>query len=481
MKKQCTLLVKDFVNVRFKNLDPVTSKKLSDALRFDVPNARHMPSYKLGRWDGTVSFCTAIGNTYLNLVDRLLPILDRAGYEIEIEDNRPSYEFEFSAIDENLFAHKVWPEGHNNAGQPIILRDYQVEAIKVFTENLQSVQEISTAAGKTIILAALSALCEPYGKTIVIVPNKSLVVQTAEDYANLELDYGVYYGDKKEIGHKHTLVTWQSLASLEKSNPDLLKQMLKDVICVICDECHSSKATVLKSLLTKQFAHVPIRFGLTGTVPLEEHEFFALLAGIGSTVNRIKAVELQERGFLSKCHIEIVQIKDDYIEFESYDDEHKYLVTDPTRLEHISKMIREWSNDGNTLVLVERIETGEFFEKLIPNSVFISGDTKVKDRQVEYKAIQQLDNRIIIATFGVASVGVNAPRLFNLVLLEVGKSNTRILQAVGRTLRKAHDKDFAQIYDVCSTMKFSRRHLSKRKTFYNKAEYPCSTRKVSSK
>jgi superfamily II DNA or RNA helicase len=40
---------------------------------------------------------------------------------------------------------------------------------------------------------------EQYGRSIVIVPNKSLVVQTEEDYVNLGLDVGVYFGDRKEL------------------------------------------------------------------------------------------------------------------------------------------------------------------------------------------------------------------------------------------------------------------------------------------
>ena len=59
----------------------------------------------------------------------------------------------------------------------------------------------------------MSAQVEKYGRSIVIVTNKDLVTQTYADYANPGLDVGVYYGDKKELGHNHTIVTWQSLNS----------------------------------------------------------------------------------------------------------------------------------------------------------------------------------------------------------------------------------------------------------------------------
>ncbi len=71
------------------------------------------------------------------------------------------------------------------------MRDYQVETINKFIEHPQSIQEIATGAGKTIITAALCQLVEPYGRTLTIVPNKSLVTQTEEDFLACNLDVGV--------------------------------------------------------------------------------------------------------------------------------------------------------------------------------------------------------------------------------------------------------------------------------------------------
>jgi superfamily II DNA or RNA helicase len=114
----------------------------------------------------------------------------------------------------------------------------------------------------------------------------------------------------------------------------------------------------------------------------------------------------------------------------------------------------------------------------IPNAVFVSGSTKATDRKDEYDAIATNDGRIIIATYGVAAVGINIPRIFNLVLLEPGKSFTRVIQSIGRGIRKAEDKDFVNIYDITSTCKFSKRHLTKRKAYYTEANYPFSMEKV---
>jgi len=468
--RRTKLVVRDQCNVTFEGLDPSVRRKMNEALKFVIPNARYMPSVKLGRWDGTVSFCTIAGNTFVNLLERVVPIVQKAGYNIEVDDRRPAYDFKFPAIDEQIFADRMWPTGHTMAGEPIILRDYQVEAARTFLINLQGIQQIATAAGKTLLTASLSCLVEPYGRSIVIVPSKTLVIQTEEDYRNLGLDVGVLFGERKEWGHQHTIATWQSLSNLDKNAKAM--EYIEGVVCVMVDEVHSAVGKVLRELLTGPFAHVPIRWGLTGTVPKEEHEAICLLAGIGPVVGKILAVELQEKGVLANCQVEIVQLEDAVLEFADYHGEHDFLVTDPLRLQHIANRITEWNDSGSTLVLVDRIESGEMLEAMLPNAVFISGDTKLKHRQTAYKSVQTTDQQIIIATYGVASVGINVPRIFNLVLLEPGKSFVRVIQSIGRGLRRAKDKDYIRIIDLCSTLKFSRRLLGKRKPFYIEAEYP---------
>jgi superfamily II DNA or RNA helicase len=113
-----------------------------------------------------------------------------------------------------------------------------------------------------------------------------------------------------------------------------------------------------------------------------------------------------------------------------------------------------------------------------PDVVFVSGSTKAADRKEEYDEIATSSNKIIIATYGVAAVGINIPRIFNLVMVESGKSFTRVIQSIGRGIRKAEDKDHVEIWDITSTCKFARRHLTKRKAFYKEANYPFSAEKL---
>tara|TARA_Y100000590_G_scaffold4686_2_gene6301 strand:- start:134 stop:1585 length:1452 start_codon:yes stop_codon:yes gene_type:complete len=480
--KTTVLHIKDEVNVKFENLDVVTRRKISDKLKFFVPYAYHLPAYKLGRWDGNIRFCDIGGRTYLNLIDRILPVIEDQDYDIKIKDDRKDYDLKFEAIDEGYLSEITWPKTHPEAGEPIILRDYQVKVINEFIKAPQSLQEIATGAGKTIITAALSKMCEKYGRTIVIVPNKSLVGQTEQDYITCGLDVGVYFGDRKELGHQHTICTWQSLNVLHKKTkkaeaPFPLDEFIKDVVCVMVDEVHMAKADVLKTLLTGPFAHVPMRWGLTGTIPKEDYEKISLIASLGKVINQLSASELQEKGVLAQCHVNIIQTQD-FQTFRSYPEELTYLTSFKPRLTFMGKLVDEIRSGGNTLILVDRIKTGELLQEEIPGSVFIQGKTKLETREEEYSEVATEQYKVIIATYGVAAVGINLPRIFNLVLVEPGKSFVRVIQSIGRGIRKAEDKDYVQIWDITSSCKYSKRHLTARKRFYKEAKYPYTVSKV---
>ena len=479
----CKLIIEDEVNIKLEGVTVDVRRKLSNALKFEVPYARYMPQYKLGRWDGKVGFFGLGGSGYVNHLDVINDILHKQGYEIvDIEDRRHPVDLNFTTIEEDFWGDKTWPKGHPAEGETIRLRDYQVEVINNFLKNPQSLQEVATGAGKTIITATLSKLTETNGRSLVIVPNKSLVTQTEDDYINCGLDVGVYFGDRKELGKTHTICTWQSLNILDKRHKygdDVLSlaEFLEGVSTVIVDEVHQAKAEVLKNLLTRNLKNAPIRWGLTGTIPKEKFEFEAIHAAIGPVIGQISAKELQDKGVLSECHVNIVQLIDTPVH-KNYQEELKYLVTNDNRIQYLGKLINKIKDSGNTLILVDRISAGEKLTKLIDGSSFVKGDVKLKDRKEAYDEINEGTNHVVIATYGVAAVGINIPRIFNLVLIEPGKSFVRVIQSIGRGVRKAKDKDFVQIWDLTSTCKFAKRHLTQRKKFYKEAQYPFTIEKI---
>ena len=481
----CRLIIEDEVNIKIEGLDVDIRRKLANALKFEVPYAKYMPQYKLGRWDGKVAFFGIGGTGYVNHLDVVADVLAKNNVEIaDIDDKRNPIQLNFTPVTERYWADQgvCWPEGHPVAGTEIILRDYQVTAINNFLSHPQSLQQIATGAGKTITTATLSHIAEPYGRSLVIVPNKSLVEQTEEDYINCGLDVGVYFGDRKQLGKTHTICTWQSLNILDKKTKDgsavlSLAEFLEGVSTIIVDEVHQAKAEVLKNLLTRNLRNAPIRWGLTGTVPKEKFEFESIHASLGPVIGNITAKELQDKGVLSQCHVNVCQLIDT-VAHRDYQGELKYLTSNEARLQYIAKMMNKISETGNTLILVDRISAGKLLEELIPNSTFVSGAVKVKDRKETYDTIKEGTNEVIIATYGVAAVGLNIPRIFNLVLIEPGKSFVRVIQSIGRGVRKAKDKDFVQIWDITSTCKFAKRHLTQRKKFYKEAQYPFTIEKI---
>ena len=329
--KKATIEVRDEVNCAIKGLDLDMRKTLVRKFKYEIPGARFMPAYKLGRWDGMISFFNLGGSSYINLLPEILPIMIAEGWEVDVDDTRDyQHEFQLTEVDADTYSHVKWPEKHPIAGESIVLRDYQIDVVNNFLKNPQCIQEVATGAGKTLVTASLSERVQDFGRSILIVPNKSLVVQTEEDYINMGLDVGVYFGDRKEVGKQHTICTWQSLNTLMKNTKSgkaefTLGEFLEDVVCVMVDEVHSAKADALKTLLTGPMSKIPLRWGLTGTVPKEEFAFQSLHVGLGNVINKVSAKELQNKGVLAQCHVNIIQLED-HADHSNYQSELKYLL-----------------------------------------------------------------------------------------------------------------------------------------------------------
>ena len=460
-------------------------KAIHRDLKYENPAAKYMPAAKLYKWDGAITFFNMGGTGYVNHLDRVLTILDKKGVTVSsVDDRRVHHEIEFNPINDSYWGDTCWPERHSLAGQPIRLRDYQVDAVNNFLTKPQGVQQLPTGSGKTIILATLSKICETHGRTIVIVPNRSLVTQTLEDYTNCGLNVGVFYGGERQTDRTHTICTWQSLESANKAyknaadvtTTDLYK-LTQGVTTIICDETHTVKANVLRKLLSNTFKNVPIRWGLTGTIPKVDYEYETLVATLGPVITRIKPKTLQDAGFLSNCFIHVKQLIDNP-EFRTYQEELRYLVTEPSRVAYISNMINDIRVSGNTLVLVDRILAGQQIADSIENAVFVSGSMDTDDRKHHYDSIDDSNNQVIVATYQVAAVGINLVNIHHVVLIEPGKSFVRVIQSIGRGLRRSSSKDFVDIWDITSSCKFSKRHLTARKKFYNESEYAFKVERI---
>lgn len=479
-----TIRILDQLKMQLHGLHPDDLEYLIDKYAIFAPNYMHTPKYKLGLWDGRKRFMWQNGITYLNLLPKIYKWATKRGYDIEVIDGRSHDEAnEYGApdvVDELHFNHIVHPQ-HG----ALTLMPHQVEAVNALITSTGGIVVAATSAGKTFICAAL---CDAHGikghTTITIVPNVSLVTQTYTDYKNCGLDVGRLDGTTKDLNHQHLVSTWQSL----KNVPEVMKAFS----VVVVDECHGARAKQLQTLIEEWGNHIVYRYGVTGTMPPEEADDMTVRMLLGEVQYTITAAELISRGVLAKP--DILQITmDDLGEFHNkYPDvptsgipwemEKNALAGNKPRLTWIANYLKDWSaanEKNNTLVLVNSVSQGKTLAKLIPNAKFLNGQDKEKVRQEIYQLFAHNDNLTVVATIGIAGVGLSINRIYHLVSIDVGKSFIRVMQMIGRGLRKAKDKTHVFISDVGSTLPSSKNHATIRRQYYKKAGYPCKKITVS--
>ena len=130
------------------------------------------------------------------------------------------------------------------------------------------------------------------------------------------------------------------------------------------------------------------------------------------------------------------------------------------------------SKHGNVFCLTVGVAFGKRLAKRIPNAVFLYGQDLVEERKQVYELFKTRDDMIVIANAKIASTGLNIKRIFNLILIDIGKSFITTIQGIGRGLRTASDKDSVHVTDICSDSYHSKRHVRERMSYYKDAKYP---------
>lgn len=492
VKPTVKIRILDEVNCAIIGLKPDHHQMLYEKYGIYAPNYFFNPKFKMGSWDGKIRYFQRNGKTYVYLLNEMIPIITKLGYAVELDDQRFSFVPDVDTITDQVFSHVEHPE----SGQQIILRNYQVEAVNTLIQAKGGVVIAATGAGKTFICAALAQQHGLKGmKTLTIVPSKDLIEQTAVEYELCQLDTGRYYGDVKDINHDHLVSTWQSL----KNNP----MMLNGYDVVIVDECHGIKGKVLQEILNDYGNHIALRYGVTGTMPKAETDAMAVRVSVGDVRYTISAATLMDQGHLASLNIDVLQLTEDFREqfeeykqenpnekitytqfkdgfFPDYTSEKNYLQTNKQRVEWIADFLdmKRDMKKGNVFCLVDGVRFGQKLAEAIPNAIFVYGKDKQKARKQVYDLFKDNDNLVVIATIHIASTGLNIKRIFNLVFIDVGKSFVRVIQTIGRGLRKADDKDSVDVVDICSDLKYSKRHVAERIKFYKEANYPYKKKKV---
>ncbi len=460
--QKCKIIIKDEVHCNLIGLDKQQLAFLYDKFGFFMDGYIFSPAYKLGRWDGKIRFFQPEGKTYMKLLHEIIPVLLSWNLDLDLDDQRPYTKSPTMVAHKDMFSHCI---GYGN--KPLELRPYQVDIINTLVNEGCGFAIAGTGAGKTSISAGL---CEIYGqagyRTITIVPSSDLVTQTADAFRMCQMDVGEYSGDKKELDAQHVIATWQSL----QYNP----QVMKLFQVVLVDEAHGCKADVIKSLINDHGSHIAFRFGVTGTFPKSEIDRHHLYCSIGRIHKVITTRWLIDNGYLAEVHIELLMTMED-ADLPDYASEKSFLGRTEERLDFLAELIEEKAKQhGNTLVLVNNISFGRKLSKLIPNSIFLYGDSDKDDRKENYDMFENKNDMIVIASSGIASTGISIDRIFCLFLIDAGKSFIKAIQSVGRGLRLSGDKKEVFVYDVFSSLKYSKKHSKERIKWYTEAEYPMS-------
>lgn len=207
----------------------------------------------------------------------------------------------------------------------LVPREYQIDAAWLILKYRQSLSELATRAGKTLILYIVArAAMELMGvkKILLIVPSIHLVKQGAEDlseYQEFFKSEQIWSQGEHVDTANLTIGTFQSLVlkadpRSKKYNPSFFQNY--DFVCV--DEAHKLPCKSIKQILKLDFMkNVKIQFGFTGTLPKENTiEYLCCQAMMGPKIQEITARELIDEGYLAEPIIQ--QIRIDYN--EGYED-----------------------------------------------------------------------------------------------------------------------------------------------------------------
>ena len=493
--KQATIRILDEVNVVITGMDTRDIEFFYDRFGIHAKGYVFSPKYKIGAWDGKIRFFSKQGRTYVQLLPEIVKLLQEFQYKLDLEDNRKYHNIDIPKIDNNFL--NDYPDPMDPS-KPLILADHQVQIINTLSENSNGIVVAGTNAGKSICIAVLLRLYKQYCnyKCLVIVPTKDLVRQTHKNIATYGNDTGIYYGNKKDIDHDHVVSTWQSL----KNNKSLIGQFK----VIIVDECHGTRSAQLRTICNEDGANAAVKVGVTGTLPESPDERMNVRISLGNVLLTIPSSYLIEIGWSATLHLRAIQLEEDFNDkwnlyqieypeeatkltynkfkdnyFPEYKNEMDYLKSNERRNEFIVDIIETAKEvRGSCLVLVNGVAYGQKLASMIPGAHFIYGKDKDKVRDEIYQMYAEHDNIVLITSYQIASTGLSINRIFNMFMIDAEKSFIRVIQSIGRGLRKAADKDAIHVYDVGSDLKSSKTQMADRKRMYKKENYKFTFEKI---
>lgn len=452
--------------IRIKKIDNVHFQVITDNKQYIadlkehftsyVDGYKHMQKYKAGGWDGRICLVAANQSLPYGLLFQTIKFHRLYYNNIELKvDNDVKEFFNGKEVEIDNILNKT-------------PRSYQLDCIESALKYKRCIMRVATSGGKSLIISYIIKTLldnDDIQKALIIVPTQSLVIQFFSDMIDYGIDeklIGRYYSKIKEIDRPIVISTWQSLSK----RPELIE----DFQCFVCDECHSIKGLVLRKLLSQSPAEW--RFGLTGTLPNSKLDTWQIMGYIGPVVRTYGSNELAEQGYISRCNIQVMNLMYDHEYDGDYDTVKTDVFNNPNRLSFIHNELKKI--DDNILILVGKVEKeGQLLKDYLEKRkldgkeiVFLWGDTKVEEREKWRNEFENRKNIILIATYGIMSVGINIPSLKYVMFASPFKSKIRILQSIGRSLRLHENKQHATIFDLADDVLYLNDHSMRRKHYY---------------
>lgn len=439
--------------------------ELSDYFSFFVPGYKFMPAYKNRAWDGKIKlFNSLAGELNAGLFVYLIEFCKERNYTIDIEESDYGFPFPKTTYDE-----AVLKEFYQLLKLPYEVRDYQHDAVMTAVNRRRGVFVSPTGSGKSLIAYCMArfVLGSEKGKILIIVPTTSLVEQLSSDFVDYGYDgekiHKIYSGKDKTTKKRIIISTWQSIYKFPK-------QWFEQFDAVIGDECHGFKSKSLSSIMNKA-TEAKYRFGLTGTLDGTQTHKLVLEGLFGPVYEVTKTKKLQDDGTLAPLDITVInmlyseQTRENFTAL-TYQSEIDFIIKHEKR----NKFIRNLAlgQTGNTLVLFQRVEQhGEVLFNLIRDKAvenrkvfFVAGKVDTDDREAIRRIVETQKDAIIVASMGTFSTGINIRNLHNIIFASPSKSQIKVLQSIGRGLRKSDDGSTTKLFDLADDI-----HWNTRKNF----------------
>ena len=465
------------------------AEELKEFFSFFVPGYQFMPAFKRRVWDGKIRlFDTRTGELPAGLIYHLMKFIDSRGYKFELIET--PYGMPYSEDKPNA---KEFLNFVESLGLPFKIREYQFMACMEGLKRKRAILLSPTGSGKSLIIYVLMRwfIKQHKRKVLIIVPTTSLVEQMTNDFKQYGLDedfvHKIYSGKDKATEKPIVVSTWQSIYKLPKI-------WYEQFGMVLGDECHGFKSKSLMNIMNKA-TEAEYRYGTTGTLDgSETHEL--VLQGLFGKVFKVTTTKaLQDDETLAPLDIKRLILDYDLetrqtFGKKTYQEEIEWIVENDRR----NRFITNLTNDlkGNSLVLFNYVEKhGKPLYEMINNKVtegrkvfFVSGEVATTDREAIRGIVEKQKNAIIVASLGTFSTGINIRNLHNIVFASPSKSQIRVLQSIGRGLRKSDDGKPTTLYDIVDNIvyngkpNFAKLHGDHREEIYTKEQFNVKTYKI---